>query len=270
MDFEKYKSSADFIKSKIGTADIAVVLGSGLGKFADSLEDRIKIPYAEIPNFPKSTAPSHEGAMYFGTINGKNIICMSGRFHYYEGYSLDEVTFYIRVLKLVGVEKIILTNAAGGINQSFKAGDLMLISDHINMTGLSPLRGINDDSFGTRFPDMTDAYSQSLRMIAAETAKKHNIDIKQGVYAYMTGPSYETPSEIRALSIMGADAVGMSTVPECVCAVHAGLEVLAISCITNMAAGITGEKLSEQEVIDTAAMTYQRFSSLVEFIIGEI
>lgn len=270
MNFEMYKNSANFIKSKIGTADIAVVLGSGLGRFADKLTDGIKIPYDEIPNFPVSTAPSHEGALYFGKINGKNIICMSGRFHYYEGYSLDEVTFYIRVLKLVGIEKIILTNAAGGINPSFKAGDLMLISDHINMTGLSPLHGINDSKFGTRFPDMTDAYSCRLRAIALETAKMHNIDIKQGVYAYMTGPSYETPSEIKALSIMGADAVGMSTVPECVCAVHAGIEVLAISCITNMAAGITGEKLSEKEVIDTATMTYRRFSSLIECIIGEI
>lgn len=270
MNFEMYKKAADFIKSKIGTADTAVVLGSGLGKLADELADGIKIPYDEIPHFPKSTAPSHEGALYFGRINGKNIICMSGRFHYYEGYTLDEATFYIRVLKLVGVEKIILTNAAGGINPSFKPGDLMLISDHINMTGLSPLRGANDENFGTRFPDMTDAYSRKLRELARKTAKMHNIDIKEGVYAYMTGPSYETPAEIRALSVMGADAVGMSTVPECACAVHAGLEVLAVSCITNMASGIAGKSLSEQEVIDTATMTYRQFSDLVKAVIGEI
>lgn len=270
MDFELYRQSADYIKEKTGGADIALVLGSGVGGFVKRLTDEVRIPYAQIPNFPKSTAPSHEGALYCGTIGNKKIICMSGRFHYYEGYSPDEVTFYIRALKLAGVKTLILTNAAGGINKSFKPGDLMLISDHINFSGLSPLRGQNDDRFGARFPDMTDAYSKELRNTARLTAKRLGIDMKEGIYAYMTGPSYETPAEIRALAVLGADAVGMSTVPECISAVHCGMKVIAISCITNMAAGITGGQLSEQEVIDTAAQSDKKFSELINGLIEEL
>lgn len=270
MNFELYRQSADYIKEKTGGADIALVLGSGGGGFAKRLTDAVRIPYAQIPNFPKSTAPSHEGALYCGTVGSKKIICMSGRFHYYEGYSPDEATFYIRALKLAGVKTLILTNAAGGINKSFKVGDLMLISDHINFSGLSPLRGQNDDRFGVRFPDMTDAYSKELRDVARHTAERLGIDIKEGVYAYMTGPSYETPAEIRALSVLGADAVGMSTVPECICAVHCGMKVVAVSCITNMAAGITGGQLSEQEVIDTAAQCDEKFSELINGLIEEL
>lgn len=268
MKFELYKQSADFIKEKTGGADIAVVLGSGVGEFAKRLTDTVRIPYAQIPNFPKSTAPSHEGALYAGNLGDKKVICMSGRFHYYEGYSLEEVTFYIRALRLAGVKTLILTNAAGGIN--IPAGKLMVISDHINLTGLSPLRGENDPNFGVRFPDMTNAYSKRIRTIAKNVSDRLKLDIAEGVYAYMTGPSYETPAEIRALKAIGADAVGMSTVPECICAVHCGMEVFAVSCITNMAAGITGESLSEKDVIKTANTVNDDFSALIEGVIKEI
>ena len=270
MNFETYKQTADYIKSKTGGADIAIVLGSGLGSFAKKLSNAVKIPYSEIPNFPKSTALSHEGALYAGKIVGKKVICMSGRFHYYEGYPIEEAVFYVRALRLAGVNKIILTNAAGGVNKSFTIGDLMLISDHINFTGISPLRGKNDDEFGVRFPDMTYAYSPDMRSITKSVAEKNNIDIKEGVYAYMMGPSYETTAEILALSIMVAEAVGMSTVHECISAVHCGMDVLAISCITNMAAGITGEKLTGEEVISAAASAYDKFSLLIESVIGEL
>ena len=270
MKYEDYKEAAEYIKKNTGGSSIAVVLGSGLGNFTKRLTDAVKIPYTDIPHFPKSTAPSHEGALYCGMIGDTKIICMSGRFHYYEGYSLEEVTFYVRALYLAGVEKLIITNAAGGINKEFSAGDLMLITDHINFTGLSPLRGENDSRFGERFPDVSDMYSKDLINTALKAAAVRKINLKQGIYAYMTGPSYETPSEIRALSFMGADAVGMSTVPEAVCAAHCGIKVLAISCITNMAAGITGEKLTEQEVIDNAAASNKKFSSFLEEVLNEL
>ncbi len=270
MNMELYRQAADYIKERTGGADVAIVLGSGLGSFAKKLTNAVKILYSEIPHFPKSTALSHEGALYSGNIGRKKVICMSGRFHYYEGYSIEEVVFFVRVLKLTGVNKIILTNAAGGVNKSFVPGDLMIVNDHINFTGISPLRGENEDEFGVRFPDMTYAYSPDMRSIAKSVAEKNNIDIKEGVYAYMTGPSYETPAEIRALSVMGADAVGMSTVPECVSAVHCGMDVLAISCITNMAAGITGEKLTGEEVITAAGSAYNKFSLLIESVIKEL
>lgn len=268
MNFEQYKQAADYIKEKTLGAKTAAVLGSGLGGFVKKLDGSVKIPYADIPHFPRSTAPSHEGALYCGSLGGKKLICMSGRFHYYEGYSADEIVFYIRALKLAGVKTLILTNAAGGI--TVREGQLMIIKDHINLTGISPLRGVNDDAFGVRFPDMTNAYTANIRKTALECAKRLDIPVTEGVYAYMTGPSYETPAEIRALKTLGADAVGMSTVPECICAAHCGMQVFAVSCITNMASGITGKRLSEQEVIDTAQAVHNKFSAFIESVIGEI
>ena len=244
---EKIKKAADFIKSKTDAVpQTALVLGSGLGFLADELENKIEIPYEDIPNFPVSTAPMHEGVMAFGELYGTPVVLMCGRFHYYEGYSMQEVAFYVRVLKWLGVKNLILTNAVGAINESFDVGDLMMVSDHIKFFDDNPLRGKNLDEFGPRFNDMSDAYTEKLRLLTKSVAKEKGIDIKEGVYAFMPGPSYETPAEIRMLRTLGADAVGMSTVPEAICAAHSGMDVLGISFCTNMAAGI-GKKIEELE-----------------------
>ncbi len=266
--YEDYEKSAEYIKSAAGAElpETAIVLGSGLGGFAEAMEYSVKIKYEDIPNFPKSTAPSHEGAMYIG----KRAAALSGRFHTYEGYTMEQASYYVRVLKLLGVKNLILTNAAGGINESFGPGTLMIVTDHIKLVKENPLCGQNIDRFGTRFPDMTAAYTPRLTEIAEKAAAELGIDIKKGVYVYTGGPCYETPAEIRAYRILGADAVGMSTVPEVITARHAGMNVLAVSCITNMAAGVTGEELTEEEVFKTAEAVRESFAALMLKIIDEI
>lgn len=268
MEYEKYNQSADFLRKTLPfSAKTAVVLGSGWSAVCGAMSERVEIPYADIPRFPASTAPMHKSTLTIGKINDASVLMLCGRFHYYEGYSPEETAYYVRVLKLLGVENLILTNAAGAINQSYNMGDYMIISDHINLTGLSPLRGMNEDKFGARFPDMTCCYDKHLRNIALCVAEKLSITAREGVYAYMTGPSYETPAEIRALGILGADAVGMSTVPEAVCARHANMRVLGISCLTNMAAGVTGEPLSEEEVAAASGKSAQTAQRLIQEII---
>ncbi|WP_047151958.1 purine-nucleoside phosphorylase [Aneurinibacillus tyrosinisolvens] len=246
---------------------IGLILGSGLGVLADEIENPTIIPYHEIPHFPVSTVEGHKGQLVIGTLNGKTVVAMQGRFHYYEGHELDVVTFPVRVMKAMGVEKIIVTNAAGGINEAYAPGDLMLIKDHINLTGRNPLIGPNDESLGARFPDMSAAYCPELREIARRVAGQHGISVQEGVYAGLTGPSYETPAEIRMLRILGGDAVGMSTVPEVIVARHAGMRVLGISCISNMAAGILPQPLSHAEVMETAEKVKHTFLTLVKGII---
>ncbi len=265
--YNDYKASADCIRAKAPRLpETAIVLGSGLGVMTEGLKNTVEIPYREIPNFPVSTAPSHAGKM----IITDKFIALSGRFHYYEGYDMAACAYYVRVLKLLGVKTLILTNAAGGINLSYKPGEIMMITDHINFSGKNPLIGENAAEFGVRFPDMTKTYTPALSELARQCAADTDNDLKEGVYAYMTGPSYESPAEIRALRILGADAVGMSTVPEAIAARHAGMDILALSCITNMAAGVTDNILTEEEVIAVAEKTKKRFAALLFEIIKRI
>ena len=246
------QAALDYIRSQTSREPrVAVVLGSGLGAFAEELSHPLEIPYAGIPAWPVSTAMGHAGKLVFGKIDGLEIAVMAGRSHLYEGYSPAEVTMGVRVLQRLGARSIIFTNAAGGINLSYSAGALVLISDHINLQGSNPLIGPNDDSAGPRFPDMTDAYSAAYRAIAHQVAGELGIPMSEGVYAAVTGPSYETPAEIRYLRTIGADLVGMSTVPEVIVANHLGMRVLAISCVTNMAAGILPQKINHEEVLET-------------------
>lgn len=255
---EKIKTAAEYIKSILKEIpETALVLGSGLGFLSDNLQEKKQIPYSDIPYFPVSTAPMHKGTLEAGILFGTPVILMCGRFHYYEGYSMQETAFYIRVLKWLGVENIILTNAVGAINKSFKVGDMMIVSDHIKFFDDTPLRGTNLEVFGARFNDMSDAYTKELRYLALDVAKKEGIDIKEGVYAFMPGPCYETPAEIRMLKILGADVVGMSTVPEVICASHSGMNVLAVSCCTNMAAGI-GEKIEELSYTEDSQSNFSK------------
>jgi purine-nucleoside phosphorylase len=269
--FEDYKKSADYILDKAGSVPrIAVVLGSGLGSFADEVEEPVVLDYSSIPGFLKSTAPGHKGKMYIGRVDTKPAIVMAGRFHCYEGYSFEEAASYIRVLHLAGVENIILTTAAGCLNESFKVGELMMVCDQINFSGYSPCTGINDDRIGPRFFDMTNTYDRSLRLSAKASVDTAGITLREGVYAYMTGPQFETPAEIRALRLLGADAVGMSTVPEAIEAAHCGMKVLCISCLTNYAAGITGKPLSGQEVDETASKSGVTFRRLLKVLINDL
>lgn len=265
------RKAASYIMTRIDKIpDTAIVLGSGLGNFAENLEEKIEMAYPEIPNFPVSTVVGHAGKLVYGKINNKGLLCFSGRFHYYEGYSMKDTAFYVRVLKFLGVKKLIITNAAGGINEEYIPGELMLISDHIKFFDDSPLRGENYDIFGPRFNDMSDCYSKNLRNLSKSVSKKLEIDIKEGIYAFMPGPSYETPAEIKMLRILGADAVGMSTVGEAIAASHCNIETLAISCITNMAAGILKKPLSHEEVFETAKATEDKFTKLIKGILSEI
>jgi len=243
--------------------EIGVILGSGLGDVVDAVEIETAIPYAEIPGAKASTVLGHQGRMIFGRANGRRVVVMQGRVHYYEGYEMSEVMFLSRVIGRLGIRQLIVTNAAGGVNTSYVAGDLMLISDHINLMGPNPLRGPNIEALGVRFPDMSEAYPESLRLIARGVAKEIGVEVKEGVYLALSGPSYETPAEIRAFRVMGADAVGMSTVPEVIAMSHMGIPVLGISCITNMAAGILKQKLTHQEVIDTTTRVQKQFTELV-------
>jgi purine-nucleoside phosphorylase len=266
-----YKKAADYI---LGASPLrprlAVVLGTGLGGFARRVEETVRIPYSKIPGFPTSTAPSHAGELLLGHIGGSEVCVLSGRSHYYEGWSFKDAAFYVGVLKLAGIEQLIITNAAGGIGRGLKPGDLMLIRDHINLSGLSPCRGENIDELGSRFFDMTQAYSEHLRQAAKACAKKLGIRVKEGVYAYMTGPQFETPAEITALKRLGADAVGMSTVAEVIEAAHCSMQVLAISLITNYAAGISAEPLSGGDVAQTAMRFEDTFADYLESIIKSL
>jgi purine-nucleoside phosphorylase len=263
-----YDEIVVYLKSKMNiNPEIGIVLGSGLGMLAQKIKDPIIVPYSEIPYFPQSTVIGHKGQFIFGSLAGKSVVCMDGRFHYYEGYDLQQVTLPIRVMKKMGVSKLIVTNAAGGINADFVPGDLMLIRDHINLLGVNPLRGKNEEEFGERFPDMSEAYSKEFQALALETAAELKITLQQGIYVAMSGPSYETPAEIKYAKIIGADAVGMSTVPEVIVAVHAGMKVLGISCVTNMAAGISKQKLKHKEVVETANIVKEKFMNLVQKVV---
>ncbi|MEO6213906.1 MAG: purine-nucleoside phosphorylase [Vicinamibacterales bacterium] len=250
--------------------DVAIVLGSGLGEFADALLDPITVPYSEIPNWPASRVVGHAGKLVAGTLAGRKVAALSGRAHFYEGHDLRTVTFATRVLGVLGVKQLILTNAAGGIKLSFKPGTLMVIDDHINFLGSNPLIGANDERFGPRFPDMTEVYSARLRALADDAARARGVTVEHGIYAALHGPSYETPAEIRFLRIIGADAVGMSTAPEAIVARHMGIDVLGISCITNPAAGVLPEPLHHDEVMEVARRVRGEFSSLLEGIIERL
>lgn len=273
-DKEKYleslKTAGEYIKSLLGgrkVPEICIVLGSGLGPLADMCDAYFSVPYTDIPGFPKSTAPGHAGKMTVGSLAGKDVFMMSGRFHYYEGYSIEKVVFYVRVFGLIGVKTLILTNAAGGIRKDMVTPQFVAIEDHLTFFIESVLRGPNIEELGTRFPDQSNVYDKELIALLEDCAKDLNINLTRGIYAYMKGPQYETPAEIRALRTLGADCVGMSTVPEAVCASHMGMRVAGLSCITNMAAGIGNGPLSEKEVLDTAAAASQMSCSLVkEFV----
>ncbi len=267
-DMKRLKETAEYLRQRIHKKPyIAVVLGSGLGNLANFMENRLEIPYDEIPNFPRTTVPGHEGRLIFGELGGRDIVAMKGRFHFYEGWNMNEVVFPLRIFKLLGIDNLILTNAAGGINTQFKPGDLMLIKDHISFLADNPLRGLNIDEFGPRFPDMSQVYDRELMEISTECAMRQHCEIRRGVYAYAKGPSFETPSEIRAFRILGADAVGMSTVPEAITARHMGMKVLGISCITNMAAGVLDQQLNHEEVIETGKRVEEKFAKLVTEIV---
>jgi purine-nucleoside phosphorylase len=249
---------------------IAVVLGSGLGEFANALGDAVSIPYAQLPHWPASRVIGHEGRLVIGTVRGRAIAALSGRCHVYEGHDLRTVTFATRVLGVLGVKTLIVTNAAGGVNTGFSEGALMVIDDHLNLLGGNPLVGANDDRFGARFPDMTDVYSSRLRTIADHAARAAGLSLPHGVYAALLGPSYETPAEIRYLRTIGADAVGMSTVPEAIVARHMGMDVLGLSCITNMAAGVLPQPLNHAEVMETARRVRGQFIALLEGVIDQL
>ena len=268
---DKIKFSAEYIKSKTKfEPKIGLILGSGLGAIANKIENAEYYNYSDIPNFPISTVEGHKGRLVIGNFQGKQVVAMQGRFHYYEGYTMQEVTCPVRVMKLLGVETLIVTNAAGAVNKDFNAGDLMIISDHINLSGSNPLVGKNLDDFGTRFPDMSNAYNKDLIKKAKDIAKSLNISVQEGFYAMFSGPNYETPAEIRMARIIGADAVGMSTVPEVIVANHCGMKVLGISCATNMAAGILAQPLNHLEVMETSERVKEKFINLMTNIIREI
>ena len=250
--------------------DIAVILGSGLGSFCEGLKDFTEIPYEDIPHFPVSTVEGHAGKFLLTKKHGKTLAIMSGRFHYYEGYSFPQVVFPIRVLAELGVKKLLVTNAAGAVNEKYKPGDLMIISDHINFMGGNPLMGANVKKWGVRFPDMSKTYTPSLRKLAHEIGERIKLSLQEGVYMAMTGPSFETPAEIRAARVLGADAVGMSTVPEAIVARHMGLQILGLSCITNMAAGILDQPLTHEETKETADSVRDKFVNLVNGIIEKM
>ena len=269
--YEQVKEAADAVRSRIPEVpDLAIVLGSGLGDFANSLTDAVSMPYDTLPHWPVSRVIGHEGRLVVGKTRRKRIAALAGRSHLYEGHSVQTATFAIRALGLLGVKRLILTNAAGGINTTFSQGALMVIDDHINLMGANPLVGPNEDRFGPRFPDMTDLYSSRLRAIADRAGQAINLPVPHGVYVALLGPSYETPAEIRYLRTIGADAVGMSTVPEAIVARHMGIEVLGISCITNMAAGVLPQPLRHEEVMETARRVRGQFIALLEGIIEQL
>ncbi len=268
---KKVKEAVDFIVSKTDyLPKIGLVLGSGLGSLADKIQNPIIIKYDEIPGFPKSTVEGHAGQLVIGELSNKIVVAMQGRFHFYEGYNLKDVTFPIRVMLQLGIESLIVTNAAGGVNTEFIPGDLMIINDHINFSGQNPLIGENLKEFGPRFVDMSKAYNREYIKIAKKTGEKLGLNLKDGVYMWFTGPTYETPAEVKLARNLGADAVGMSTVPEVIVANHQGIKVLGISCITNMAAGILDQPLNHEEVIETSMKVKDNFEKLLIEIINNI
>ncbi len=265
---EHIKEAEQYIRKHITiTPEIGLILGSGLGVLADQISQSEVIPYGDIPHFPVSTVEGHAGELVVGQLEGKAVVLMKGRFHMYEGYGVETVSFPIRVMKALGVKTLLVTNAAGGVNTSYKPGDLMIIKDHINFTFRNPLIGPNENELGVRFPDMSEAYSKTLRSAAKKVAEQEGLTLQEGVYIGLLGPSYETPAEIRMMRTLGADAVGMSTVPEVIVARHAGIEVLGISCISNMAAGILEQPLSHEEVMDTTEKVKEQFLKLVQGVI---
>jgi purine-nucleoside phosphorylase len=269
--FDRVDVAAGSLRRRLSEVpDIAIVLGSGLGAFADGLADATTIPYGEIPGWPVSRVVGHAGKLVAGAAVGRRVLALSGRVHLYEGHQLDVVTFAVRVLGRLGVRTLLLTNAAGGINTKFAQGALMVIDDHINLLGVNPLMGPNDERFGLRFPDMSEVYSRRLRSLADDAARAMGLSIEHGVYIAVTGPSYETPAEIRAFRALGADAVGMSTVPEALVARHMGVAVLGVSCISNMAAGILPQPVTAEEVIETTTRVRAEFIGLLEGVLGRI
>jgi purine-nucleoside phosphorylase len=275
-EYERAEQAAAYVRKKLdthpnlGVPKIAIVLGSGLGDFANDLKDSVAIPYAEIPHFPQSTAIGHAGQMVVGKLGNLTIAAMQGRVHQYEGYNVKQAAFPVRVFARLGLQAVILTNAAGGINATYGQGALVLLNDHINLQGTNPLSGPNDERFGLRFTDLTEAYDREFRQLALDEAKRLNIPLHQGVYAALAGPSYETPAEIRYLRTIGADLVGMSTVPEVIVARHMGIRVLAISCVTNMAAGLSGEIINHVEVLETGQRVRGIFLSLLTAVMPRI
>ena len=261
--FARAKEAAQYIKDQgVDTLEVGLILGSGLGELADEIEDRVVIQYTDIPSFPVSTVEGHAGQLVCGTLGGKKVIALQGRFHYYEGYTMEVVTFPIRVMSELGVESMIVTNAAGGVNRDFTPGDLMMITDHINFFGTNPLIGANDEEQGPRFPELSQAYDLEYQTFIKEAASELDLPLKEGVYFGMTGPTYESPAEIRMINTLGGDSVGMSTVPEVIVARHAGIRVAGISCITNFAAGLGGE-LNHEDVIEVSTKIRSSFKSLV-------
>lgn len=271
MEMNKIRESVSYIESKLNfKPEIGVILGSGLGDMADTIEEKTVIKYSEIPNFPVSTVQGHKGQFVIGKLKGKNVIMMQGRFHFYEGYDIQTLALPIYVMKNLGVETLMVTNAAGGANTSFKPGDLMIIKDHINFSGDNPLIGKNDEEIGPRFPDMSEAYNREYAKVVKNIGEKLGLKLQEGVYMMFSGPTYETPSEVKLARLLGADAVGMSTVPEVIAARHCGMKVIGISCITNMAAGILDQPLNHEEVMETSAKVKKDFTALVENIIETI
>lgn len=265
------KACVDFIRQKTDLVpEAAIILGSGLGALGEKIENPVFVEYKDIPNFPVSTAPGHKGRFVFGFLRGKTVVCMQGRLHFYEGHTMENIILPIRVMHALGAETLLVTNAAGGINKEFSVGDIMLIEDHINFMGRNPLVGQNDPEIGPRFPDMSYAYDPALRALAIDCAKESGTDLQKGVYLACTGPSYETPAEIRAFRVLGADAVGMSTVPEVIAANHCGMRVLAFSLISNMAAGILDRRLTEEEVLETGARKGAEMQRLIETIVERL
>ena len=264
-------AAADYIRSRTSLQpEIGLILGSGLGDYADTLENTVHIPFGDIPGFPVPTVAGHSGALVIGTKCSKTVAVAQGRIHYYEGLPQQVITLPVRVMAALGVKTLVLTNACGGINTNFRPGDLMLISDHINFSGANPLIGPNLDAFGPRFPDMSDLYTASLRRCIRENAAAAGIPLQEGVYAMYSGPNYETPAEIRMFRILGADTVGMSTVPEALVAGHCGMQVVGVSCVTNMAAGVLPRKLNHAEVMETAARVRSVFARLVDIILSTV
>ena len=265
MTYSSYCESADFLRTRLNgfTPEALLILGSGLGFLGDAVEDPIFVDYGEIPHFRPSNAPGHKGRFVFGTLSGKRVAVMQGRMHCYEGYTMEDAAYAVRVIRLLGAKTMIVTNAAGAVNTDYQAGDLMLISDHIKLFDFGPLWGPNIEEFGTRFPDMSNVYSPRLRALAKEVAREQELTLQEGVYMYFPGPQFETPAEVRAARILGADAVGMSTAPEAIAAAHCGYEILGVTLCANMAAGVLPQPLSGEEVNEMAEQSAPHFSSLI-------
>ena len=267
---DNLKESSGYIKSRLGgrNVEVAIVLGSGLGGLGDEVKDSVIIDYRDIPHFPVSTVQGHKGRLIIGELEGRCVMCMQGRFHFYEGYSMEECVYPIRTMYMLGVKSLILTNAAGCVNRSWNVGDLMMITDHIKLCSESPCRGANNNELGARFFDMSTTYSKELQAVAREEAKKNSILLREGVYMFMSGPNFETPAEIKLARIVGADACGMSTVPEAIAASQMGFKTLGISCMTNMAAGILDQPLNHEEVLETGRVVAEKFTRLIKSIVS--